>query len=84
MYNEDILPPYYVDGPNSAHVDMVSAVSLLCKYCATLSTDIYSISQPIFYIKTLPSKKRIVYIELPTACPILQPIMVQFYCLTNN
>lgn len=78
MYKEDLLAPYYVDGPDSAHVDMVSAVSLLCRYCVTLSSDLYTLYQPIFYMKKInaTNPKYVVYIELPTACPILEPVQV--------
>lgn len=78
MYNEDQLPPYYVDGPNSAKVDMVSAVSLLCSYCNSLPCDRYTDLTPAIYseVKFLADRTKLVrvVIVLPTICPLTEPI----------
>jgi hypothetical protein len=79
MYNEDEVEPYYVNGPNSAQVNMTSAVSLLCRYCSSLSCDQYTTYAPEWYIdeqnNILGNKVRVV-IRLPIVCPITEPIMV--------
>jgi hypothetical protein len=79
MYNEDEVEPYYVNGPNSAQVNMTSAVSLLCRYCSSLSCDQYTTYAPEWYIEEqnniLGNKVRVV-IRLPIVCPITEPIMV--------
>ncbi|CAG9824066.1 unnamed protein product [Phaedon cochleariae] len=80
MYNEDELPPYYVDGPGSAQVNMQSAISLLCQYCNCLPSDIYTILAPEWYIKGKSTSDRdqekmlSVVILLPTICPVLDLI----------
>ncbi|CAH0552970.1 unnamed protein product [Brassicogethes aeneus] len=72
MYNENPLPPYYVDGPNSANVNMLSAIALLCQYCQSLPTDGYTVYAPDWYIEK--KEKTRVHIMMPTICPIVEPI----------
>lgn len=89
MYNEDELPPYYVDGPGSAQVNMLSAIPLLCQYCASLPSDIYTLYTPEWYIEEklegglLSNKLCRVVIMLPTICPIVDLIEV-FFPLNYN
>lgn len=75
MYDEDELPPYYVNGPNSARVDIVSAISLLSQYCNSLPCDKYTTFAPeLFYEQSLQGLR--VTIVMPTICPITEPITV--------
>lgn len=82
MYNEDELPPYYVDGPGSAQVTMLSAIPLLCQYCASLPSDVYTAYAPEWYVDEKEdmsfedSKLFRVVILLPTICPIVDVIEV--------
>lgn len=77
IYQEEEVPPYFVDGPNSACVNMLTSVSLLCRYCQTLNSDLYTVHQPKWYMeKRKINGKCKVVIELPTICPILEPIEV--------
>lgn len=76
MYEEDEVQPYYVNGPNSACVTMTSAISLLCSYCQTLQSDLYSLQQPKWYISKGPIGGTKIYIELPTVSPLIDPIEV--------
>nr|WJM99459.1 endoribonuclease dicer 2 [Ips calligraphus] len=77
MYNEDELPPYYVNGPNSARVDMVSAISLLSQYCNSLPCDKYTTFAPeLFYEESLQGLR--VTIVMPTICRINEPITGQY------
>lgn len=86
MYSEDDIPPYYVDGPNSARVDMVSAISLLSQYCNSLPCDKYTTLAPELYFKEKEMSSGDVIIQvvivLPTICPIMEPIEVRLirYC----
>ncbi|XP_044259487.1 endoribonuclease Dicer [Tribolium madens] len=76
MYNEDKLEPYYVNGPNSAQVNMASSVALLCRYCDNLASDKYTTYAPEWYFeKDSNSSKLRVFIFLPTVCPIIEPIV---------
>ncbi|XP_066254152.1 endoribonuclease Dcr-2 [Euwallacea similis] len=83
MYQEDKIPPYYANGPGSAKVDMVSAISLLSQYCNSLPCDKYTVMAPEWYserkfpIGDKETPMRVV-IVLPTMCPITDPIMGQF------
>ncbi|KAJ8969648.1 hypothetical protein NQ314_001650 [Rhamnusium bicolor] len=73
MYNEDELPPYYVNGPGSAQVNMRSAIPLLCQYCTSLPSDVYTVYTPEWYIKDKEvglETLHCVVILLPTICPI--------------
>lgn len=87
MYEEDELPPYYVNGPNSARVDIVSAISLLSQYCNSLPCDKYTTFAPeLFYEQSLQGLR--VTIVMPTICPITEPITVsirgeKLYQLSN-
>lgn len=73
MYNEDEIPPYYVNGPNSAQVNMISATSLLCQYCMSLPSDMYTVRAPDWFCRMI-DKKISVVILLPVICPILDEI----------
>ncbi|KAJ3665477.1 hypothetical protein Zmor_000970 [Zophobas morio] len=77
MYNEDEFPPYYVNGPNSAQVNMTSAISLLCRYCTSLSNDQYTIYAPEWYLEKNELGIRVV-ILLPIVCPIIESIKGPF------
>ncbi|KAG5887607.1 hypothetical protein JTB14_002616 [Gonioctena quinquepunctata] len=80
MYNENEIRPYYVDGPESAQVNMQSAIPLLCQYCSSLPSDMYTLHAPEWYLKSNcesgePDEKRFsIVIILPTICPILEAI----------
>ncbi|CAG9768668.1 unnamed protein product [Ceutorhynchus assimilis] len=81
MYNEDEFPPYYAKGPNSAKVDMISAISLLCQYCSSLPCDKYTSLAPALYYK----RKKVgldqlisVTIVLPTISLLRDPIVGPF------
>lgn len=78
MYNEDEFPPYYVNGPNSAQVNMTSAISLLCRYCTSLSNDQYTIYAPEWYLEKNELGIRVV-ILLPIVCPIIESIKVSCF-----
>lgn len=78
MYNESVLPPYFVDGPGSAKIDMLSAISLLSQYCNSLPADKYTTYAPDYYKEERKSdgKCRVV-IVMPLPCPIKDPVQVQ-------
>lgn len=82
MYKE--YPPYYVNGPGSAKVDLTSAVSLLCRYCQNLPGDKYTAYTPEWYEEESPfgGKKRVI-IFLPVMCPIKDPIKVCIVIISN-
>ncbi|CAH1110958.1 unnamed protein product [Psylliodes chrysocephalus] len=73
MYRENEIAPYYVAGPGSAQVNMTSAISLLCQYCQSLPSDVYTSLTPDWYVKHYGSKKSVV-ILLPTVCKLLDLI----------
>lgn len=88
MYNEHHFPPFYVDGPGSAHVDMLTAIPLLAMYCNSLPSDIFTVYNPGWFVEKKVEKVNNqfvclykVFIELPIICPILEPIEVR---ITNN
>lgn len=77
MYEEDELPPYYVnDDPNSACVTLLSSISLLCRYCQSLYTDLYTIQQPKWFLAKHSGITTKVVIELPTVSPLIERIEV--------
>ncbi|XP_048517572.1 endoribonuclease Dicer isoform X2 [Dendroctonus ponderosae] len=81
MYNEDELPPYYVNGPRSAKVDMVSAISLLSQYCNSLPCDKFTTLSPELYYEektTILDDLTRVTIILPTICPLTAPIVGRY------
>ncbi|XP_044756151.1 endoribonuclease Dicer [Coccinella septempunctata] len=73
MRGNQRLKPFYVDGPGSAYVDPVSAVSLLTRYCQTLQSDRYSVYSPEWYYEDVPGGAQVTVV-LPTVCPIKEPI----------
>lgn len=75
MFNEDELEPYYTNGKNSAKIDMVSAISLLCQYCNSLGNNSYTVFAPEWYLKDCGVKPRAV-IYLPIVSGIVDPIEV--------
>uniref|UniRef100_A0A6P7GJE9 Endoribonuclease Dicer-like n=1 Tax=Diabrotica virgifera virgifera TaxID=50390 RepID=A0A6P7GJE9_DIAVI len=76
MYNEDEIPPYFAK-PGGACVTMLSAISLLCQYCTSLSSDVYSDAAPEWYKKdSFEDGKVSVVILLPTGSHILDEIQV--------
>ena len=78
FYNEDEISPYYVNGPDSPYINMVSAISLLTNYCNTFVGDPYTTFSPNWYINNNhENSMKSVIIELPTPCPILDPIEVK-------
>lgn len=84
MYDENILPPFYVDGPGSASFNLLTAIPLLTMYCSTLPGDIFTRYSPNWYLETrgeLALKEYKVYIEMPIVCPLLEPIEVSFYMI---
>nr|CAH7736058.1 unnamed protein product [Callosobruchus chinensis] len=74
MYAEDELPPYYVNGPGSSQINMQNAISLLCQYYSSLSSDMYTVYAPEWYCEETSAGFRVV-IYLPTACPVLDVVM---------
>ncbi|KAH1020286.1 hypothetical protein HUJ04_009975 [Dendroctonus ponderosae] len=81
MYNEDELPPYYVNGPRSAKVDMVSAITLLSQYCNSLPCDKFTTLSPELYYEektTILDDLTRVTIILPTICPLTAPIVGRY------
>ncbi|KAK9882155.1 hypothetical protein WA026_019672 [Henosepilachna vigintioctopunctata] len=77
MYNEQLIPPYYVSGPESAYVNAISAISLLCRYCQNLPRDRYTSCNPEWYLEKVEDPEGISYVVtilLPTLCPIIEPI----------
>lgn len=84
MYHEDPLPPYYVDGPNSAYVDMNGSISLLCHYCSTLQSDIYTTYAPEWYIEKKKTSLEMlvrVVILLPVVSPLRDIIEVSTFAV---
>lgn len=79
MFNEAQLEPYFVNGKDSAKVDMISAVSLLCQYCSSLSSDIYTVCAPEWYLKRDKGKQCVIY--LPLSSGITDPVEV---CCFND
>lgn len=77
MYKENILPPYVVDGPGSAKVDMLSAISLLSQYCESLPADKYTTYSIDYYKEERDESCRVV-IVMPLLCPIKDPIQVKY------
>ncbi|KAK4883339.1 hypothetical protein RN001_006658 [Aquatica leii] len=75
--DENEIPPYYVNGKGSAKVDLLSAISLLCRYCLKLPSDKYTTYTPNWYLETHDTHYRVV-IELPTVSNILEPIQGPF------
>lgn len=73
FYNEDLLPPYFVNGPNSAFVNLNAAIPLLHMYCDSLYEDKYIDCDPEWY-KSGVDKKFSVTILMPAACPLTEPI----------
>ncbi|KAF7283787.1 hypothetical protein GWI33_022827 [Rhynchophorus ferrugineus] len=84
MYHEDPLPPYYVNGPNSAKVDMTSAISLLCTYCNSLSQDVELAPELYLEFNNNSFEKKVrVVIDLPTICPLTESIIGPFMSNTK-
>lgn len=80
MYNEDKLEPYFVNGPNSAQVNMNSSISLLHRYCSSFQTDQYLSYFPEWYLQKHPDNGTVqVVIYLPILSPILDPITVSYF-----
>lgn len=75
MYDSQ-LPPYYVDGPDSANVNMSSAIALLCRYCQSLPCDGYTTHAPDWYVEESVTKQFRVHILMPTCCPLVDSIQV--------
>ncbi|XP_045465316.1 endoribonuclease Dicer [Harmonia axyridis] len=69
MYSNDLLKPFYVDGPGSACIDPVSSISLLSRYCQTLQCNRYTQYAPEWYYK-IEQKGVVVTVCLPTVCPL--------------
>lgn len=85
MYTEDALAPYYVSGKDSAFVDMQSAIPLLCQYCNSLPSDIYTTYTPEWYIqhKIIEGVKwNSVVILLPVVSPLREIIEVSIICIS--
>lgn len=80
MFNENEIEPYFVNGKDSAKVDMVSAISLLCQYCNSLSSSSYTVFAPEWYLKTAENRQCVI-IYLPLTSGITNPIKV---CYVNN
>ncbi|KAL3276339.1 hypothetical protein HHI36_011721 [Cryptolaemus montrouzieri] len=73
MYNESILPSYFVNGPGSAYINAVSAIPLLCRYCQSLPSDQYTTYSPEWYI-SVKDNMNVVTVLLPLICPLVDPI----------
>lgn len=73
MYNELEMPPYVV---NSARVDLLSAIPLLCQYCQSFSSDQYTVYAPEWYLETNALNRVRVVILMPLPCPIKEPVQV--------
>lgn len=81
MYELD-CKPYYVKGPESAQVDMVTAIPLLCHYCNSLPSDMYTVYAPDWYIERADDNVNCrVVILMPLLCPITEPIVVSVLVL---
>ncbi|KAF2900394.1 hypothetical protein ILUMI_05788 [Ignelater luminosus] len=82
LYDENAIPPYYVSGPGSAQVTLLSAISLLCRYCLSLPSDKYTSYTPTWYVEELIyeiEKFYKVVVELPRVCPLWrEPIEGQY------
>lgn len=76
MEKNDALKPYYLNGPNSAYINAVSAISLLYRYCMSLQTDRYTVYAPDWDYENVGGLIQ-VSVSLPTVCPIVQPIKVR-------
>ncbi|XP_031333092.1 endoribonuclease Dicer-like [Photinus pyralis] len=76
---DDLIPPYYVDGPDSSKIDLLTAIPLLCFYCSCLPADKYTTYVPGWFIEICPETRRYrVTIELPPVSGILQLIQGPF------
>ncbi|XP_050314250.1 endoribonuclease Dicer isoform X2 [Anthonomus grandis grandis] len=77
MYNEDEIKPYYVNGLNSAKVDMISAISLLSQYCNSLSCDKFTCLSPEYFLIDRRGQKFAYQVEvrLPVKCPLIESII---------
>lgn len=81
--DENLSQAYFSEGPGSAQVTMLSAIALLCRYCATLPADKYTSYVPHWYVNTKgPDQCKLcqVVIEMPIICPIVDPIEVRICC----
>ncbi|CAG9860697.1 unnamed protein product [Phyllotreta striolata] len=66
MYEEDPLPPYYVKGTDGAQINMRTAISLLCQYCQSLPSDIFTVLVPDWFVKQTENDMYVVVVLLPT------------------
>lgn len=73
MYNELEFPPYVVNG---SRIDLLSAVALLCQYCQSFSSDVYTVYAPEWYYEKNSLHLQRVVILMPLPCPIKEPIKV--------
>ncbi|CAH1963375.1 unnamed protein product [Acanthoscelides obtectus] len=78
MYDEDELPPYYVNGPGSAQINMQNAIALLCHYYASLPSDEYTTYAPEWFSEERSDGSFRVVIHLPTVCPVLDVVIGQW------
>lgn len=70
MYEEDQIPPFFVNGPKSACITSMSAIPLLHQYCQNLPSDTYTVYEPEWYIDKSCNRGFKVTIILPIICPI--------------
>ncbi|XP_031345881.1 endoribonuclease Dicer-like [Photinus pyralis] len=71
----ELIPPYYVDGPDSPQVNFLTAIPLLCLYCSHLPADKYTTYTPNWFVDKCPNTLNYrVTIELPPVSGVLDPI----------
>ncbi|XP_018331371.1 endoribonuclease Dicer [Agrilus planipennis] len=83
VYNEDCLPPYYVNGPGSSQINCLNSISKLSQYCQTLASDQYTTFQPEWFLERNKEKRRVI-IELPIVCPIIDQIEGTWECTIKD
>ncbi|KAK5650697.1 hypothetical protein RI129_001726 [Pyrocoelia pectoralis] len=70
-----LIPPYYVNGPESPQIDLLTSIPLLCFYCQTLPADKYTTYTPGWFIEQCKTTDRYrVTIELPPVSGVLELI----------
>lgn len=85
MYNELELPTYYVDGPQSAHVSMNDAVTLIHVYCSSIPSDQFTRHDPIWFIEEHKESGKIrVRLEFPTIISHVVDVVMGTYMWTKD
>ncbi|KAF5273493.1 hypothetical protein FQA39_LY07510 [Lamprigera yunnana] len=73
LYDELDILPYFVNGPCSPQVNLLTAIPLLCRYCLALPSDKYTVYNPTWKQEKSSTGIRFI-IELPTVTNVFEPI----------